>query len=765
MSISDTLSKLSKDILPTVGYAFTSAGTAGAHWHVRRFKARESLSETYRLEIELWTEDVEIHPRKLLGDSCSLKIERDGRGRHINGIIQNVEVLPTVLERTRMRVIAVPALQLLQYQRNTRSWQNKTALTIIADVLKPALAAYGRKFELRVNESAFCPREYCVQYRETDLEFAARIMHEEGLIYFFEHTDAGTEHLVLHDDTTIAKGLGIPRIPYVVGGKGVAAQQSIESLDWSCQLGTTSVVQRDWAWKEEAPTSFQQQRLGLDERNRDRQRYDHDDRLLPEDTATYARNKLEAERSGAESGHGSGDVVEMIPGRCFEVQYHPGLAPDDSYLLLSVTHTGEAPEVSQQSDQNADCQRYHNEFHCIRSKVPYHGPPPPPRQRVYGPQTAIVVGPDSSESADDIHTDDHGRIRVLFHWDRLWPRDEPASCWIRVAQLWAGNRWGHQFIPRIGMEVLVEFLDGDPDRPMVVGCVYNGLNRPPYTLPDKKTQSGIKSESTPHGGGSNELRFEDAKGREEVWLHAQKDFNERIEHSHSTSVGGSQTNTVGGSQTNTVSGSQTNTIKKDQTETITGQQTMTVEKNRIVSITGSQSVNIKGSEAADGVSGSKLNITGDYKLDASDKIDVQAPTHIELTCGGSSIRIEPDRIVLKAGGKAILVLDAKALLKANNGGTLSLDGYVLAKASDGGTLFLDSNVLTRAKEGAEVFLNANAAMTSNGGSQVKLDGSALVSGTETAKITAPNTSLEGGSDKMVAGSGLVRITGGLVKLN
>lgn len=735
-----------------VSYQFADADGPSATWHVRRFKLHESLSEPYSLEIELWTEESDMTPAKLLGVSCTLQLLREEGGRKVHGIIHHVDILESAVDRLRVRVIAGPALHLLTYQSNTRFWQDKKVTEILRDVLEPALAAYGRELELDLDEGAFQPREYCVQYRETELEFARRLMHEEGIVYSFRH-EGEVELLVLEDGIANAEDLQIPVVPYVARGLGAATEQSIYGLDWSCRLGTTSLVQRDWTWQEQPPQAFHHERRGEDERGRDRERYEHDDRRLHrDDGGARGRVKLEGAVGTAEFGRGGSDVVELVPGRCFELQFHPVFERDGRYVLLSVVHTGEAPEVAVFGEA-AEGPRYTNEFQCIRPDVPYRSPPPPPRQRVHGPQTAIVVGPDSEE----IHTDEHGRIRVIFHWDRVSPHDETASCWIRVAQTWAGLSWGAQFIPRIGMEVLVEFIDGDPDRPIVTGCVYNGLHRPPYTLPDKKTQSGIKTDSSPGGGGSNELRFEDAKGSEEVYLHAQKNLTERVENSHSTSVGGDQSNSV--------SGKQTNSITKDQTETISGEQSMTVEKNRTVVIQGSQSVTIQGSTPADGVSGSKLNITGDYKVDATNTISVQAPVSITLTCGSSSLTLTPGAITLTAGDGASLKLDANAFMRGCGGGKVLLDANALVQGNGNGKVFLDANALIRGSGGGNGLFDANATITGNGGGQVLLDANALVSGTSTATVSAPTATLAGGGDTVVAGGGQVVVTGGMIKLN
>jgi type VI secretion system secreted protein VgrG len=218
---------------------------------------------------------------------------------------------------------------------------------------------------------------------------------------------------------------------------------------------------------------------------------------------------------------------------------------------------------------------YTNSLDVIPADVPYR-PPQPHRPSMPGPETATVVGP----AGEEIHTDRHGRIKVQFHWDRQGQNDEHSSAWIRVAQGWAGTGWGFVFIPRIGMEVIVSFLGGDPDRPVVTGCLYNGTHPPPYTLPDEKTKSTIKTNSSLGGGGSNELRFEDKKGSEEVYIHAEKDFNEVVEHNHSTRVKNCQTNTVDVDQTETIHGEQTITVHKDRTKILKANENVFVDGMR-----------------------------------------------------------------------------------------------------------------------------------------------------------------------------------------
>jgi type VI secretion system secreted protein VgrG len=327
----------------------------------------------------------------------------------------------------------------------------------------------------------------------------------------------------------------------------------------------------------------------------------------------------------------------------------------------------------------------------------------------------VVVGTEGSE----ISTEKYGRIRVQFHWDKLHEKNEDSSCWMRVAQAWAGADFGFQFIPRVGHEVLVDFLNGNPDEPVVVGSVYNEDNQPPFKLDKHRTQSGIRTRSSKGGGKDeyNELRFEDDKGHEEVYLQAQRDLRELVKNDHQTHVQANQSNSV----------------DKDHTEDIKGQQKLTVKGNRTVHIEGSQSTAIDGGSAADGVSGAKLQITGDYKVDVSKTITIQAPVSIRLECGASSILIEPTKISIIAGGQALLALDTSAYLESPAGGKLKLDMGVMAEALMGGKLELNENA---SLEGLQSTLSGKLlAQACAGASSLKADPSGVsVTGAPMVKI-------------------------------
>jgi type VI secretion system secreted protein VgrG len=378
---------------------------------------------------------------------------------------------------------------------------------------------------------------------------------------------------------------------------------------------------------------------------------------------------------------------------------------------------------------------------------------------IVGPQTAIVVGENKNADPDpeEIVTDSFGRVRVRFHWERVGPRhpesrgkddieDEDNTCWIRVAQLWAGSRWGAQFLPRVGQEVVVEFLEGDPDRPLITGSVYNNVNMPPYKLTDHKTQSGIKSRSTKGGteNNFNEIRFEDLKGKEELHMQAELDMSTNVKRNQTLYVGGDQNVTIHGNQIVSVHGTDEKTGKKLPVQSVT-------------------------------------TVTGKHTFDASDTIKIQAPTSITLECGGSTIVLTPGSITLTSGGKSTVVLDTEVFTKARGGANTKHNADVLHKSNAGAQIKLDTNVLAKSVPGAQLQLDDKVGAKSVPGSELTLDGNATLSGKGTATVQAPGgVTVSGGGGTVkadpsgvtasgtkvsVSGAGMVNIAGGIVKIN
>jgi type VI secretion system secreted protein VgrG len=382
---------------------------------------------------------------------------------------------------------------------------------------------------------------------------------------------------------------------------------------------------------------------------------------------------------------------------------------------------------------------------------------------VHSVLTATVVGP----SGEEIHTDVHGRIKVQFHWDREGQKDERSSCFLRSMQPWAGQSWGIVFLPRIGMEVVVTFVDGDVDRPLVIGSVYNAQNPPPYALPDEKTKSTIKSNSSPGGNGFNEIRFEDAAGSEEVFIHAQKDMNETVLNNHSRSVGANETISV------------------------TGNRTKSVDKNENVTIKGSHKTTIQGAESGDGqsITGGHVTVTGDYQLDTSKTILAKAPDKVRLECESTYIEMTPSQIKLHCGGATLILEKAQIEAKSSQETVVRLNADAKVLSSGAAELFMNANVDLKNSAGSHVnFEGGTAKLESSQGGIVELTNNAAMEGLQAtmtgqtkAKVSgAAEAALEGGGGAVKAtpagvdasgpqvnltGQGMVNIAGAVVKIN
>ncbi|MEM6994502.1 MAG: type VI secretion system tip protein TssI/VgrG [Myxococcota bacterium] len=768
-----------------VSYQFSTVDGPDIDWRVRRLHWVEGLSHAYEIRINLSTEDPEPDVDGMLGASAELLLDRGEEPRRTAyGVVQSVEYIGYIEDHLWVSLVIVPAFRLLSQRIDTRIFQGKTVVEVLKEVLEADLGDFDREVDVEGLAATYNPRDYCVQFRESTFAFCSRLMEEEGITYYFQ-SDDGTRHekLVLADANDQYEDVELlidQDIPIVAGNPEEIDRESIQRFDWEQKRVTNKVI--SWGFNFKIPSSPDEGEAAIDDvvNPRIRELYMFDNRRQivddPNDDPQaesfqgdaldqrppMATKRLELSLVGSKTARGGSNAACFIPGRFFTLGVHQREDLDGQrFLITRIIHR------SAGTGDTGVALSYSNSFECIPEAHVHRPAMLTPRPRVYGAQTATVVGP----AGEEIHTDPHGRIKVKFHWDRLNPADDTASCWTRVAQLWAGPNWGGMVIPRIGMEVVVDFLDGNPDRPLVVGCVYNGDNAPPYPLPDDKTKSTFKTNSSPGGGGYNELRFEDAAGAEEIFTHAQKDYNEVVENDHNT--------TVHSCQTNTVDVNQTQSIGNNQTETVTGEQKMTVKKNRTVTIDGSQAVTINGGEANSGNSGSKLEITGDYKVDVSNTIEIQAPTFIQLTCGGSVIKMEPGKISLTAGDAATVVLDANALVKSSHGSQVLLDANSLNEASSGGKVLLDGNALVQCKAGNKMLLDGNALMNSTGNSQIVLDGSATMKGTSAATVSAPTATLAGAGGSVEAAAagvtaaggkvdvsgGMVNISGGMVKIN
>lgn len=501
-----------------------------------RLEGRETLSKPYEFFIECVSPRSRIEPDAVLGKSHTVEIGHGTALRRINGLVRALGPGAAWDRDLRLyRLEIVPTLWLLTQTRNIRIYQEKSVI----DIVKSVFSDNGLDdYDLAGIQENHPKRDYIVQYRESDFDFVSRLMEEEGIFYFFEHkTDSHT--LKLADTASAYVACELDEIDYHPAGEVAGAIQS-----WTPRVRFRSGkwTLRDYDFEKPSTNLTGDKNTILGPGAFTHEVYDYPGRYTTKARGgELARLRMEAHEAGYSLVDGESTVGTLMPGGVFTIHMHPSADQNDKrFVLREVVHN--ATDFSHISGYSGPGSSYSNSFTCQPAETVFRPEPTTPKPVVAGPHTAMVVGP----SGEEIHCDKHGRIKVQFHWDRQGKNDEKSSCWLRVAQMMAGRNWGTLFTPRIGMEVVVEFLEGDPDKPMVVGCVYNGVNKPPYDLPGNKTQSGFKSRSSPGGGAAdfNELRFEDKAGSEEIYFHAQRDFKRVVERDDTLDVERDETITV-----------------------------------------------------------------------------------------------------------------------------------------------------------------------------------------------------------------------------
>ncbi|MBZ0119164.1 MAG: type VI secretion system tip protein VgrG [Sandaracinaceae bacterium] len=563
----------------------------------------ERLDAPYELTLRFRAQDAGApDPAASLEEDVVVVLAREAATeRRVAGMVLAIEEAP---ERATEHVLRVgPALSLLALERKSRIFQEKTVPEILEQVLGEALGAYGRSVELDLRET-YEPREYCCQLQETTLEFVQRLMAEEGISYTFDHSGE-KELMQLRDRSASYPELAAndgARVTFSPHAQG-ALPEAIESFEPHHRMGRTKVTVRDHDWT--GPESPEASDGGADEQGRERESYEHGlgwtlsigsydegaKRYQKQDSARQAPLRLEADRALLTTMIATSTVHAIAPGLVLELVGHPE-GRDGRYLVTSAEHRVSFDIRRGRVDDAR------NRFECIPAETAYRPARTTRKPRITSAEVARVVGP----AGQEIHTDAHGRIKVQFPWDRDGQGDEHASCWMRVSQHWAGGGFGTLHVPRIGMEVVVQYVHGDPDRPLVTGTLYNGDNRPPYGLPDEKTKSTIKSNTSLGGGGYNEFRYEDKAGSEQIFVHAQKNYDEVVLANHTTDVGGDQTNAVHHDQTQTVHGAQT--------EDVHGNQTLKAESNRTVKVLSGFEETVDGTETRNVKSGVKETLIG-----------------------------------------------------------------------------------------------------------------------------------------------------------
>ncbi|MBK9374945.1 MAG: type VI secretion system tip protein VgrG [Holophagales bacterium] len=678
------------------------------------FWGTEAISTLFGFRLEMLAENkTKVAFDAILGQKVTVYLAlADGSETYLNGLCVKLAQGGRNDLFTEYEAALVPDVWRLTRKAQSRIFQRMT----VPEILKKVFAGFTVDWQL--NEK-YEPRDYCVQYRETDFNFAARLMEEEGIYFFFEHSD-GDHKMIASDSPSDHPDLaGDSKLIYEEVEGGVRDENRIWAWRKEQEIRPGKYLLWDHSFElphkhleaealihDSVPVGKETHKLkvkGVDQMEvydfpgEYAQRFDGINKgggeqkaelqKIFQDNERTVGIRMDEETTPAVVIRAKSSVKHLVPGYKFTLQRH--FNADGEYLLTSVKHAATCGAGYRSGEE--DALTYENEATCIPAAMPYRPRRTTPKPVVQGSQSAVVVGP----SGEEIFTDKYGRVKVQFHWDREGKNDENSSCWIRVGTSWAGRQWGAIRIPRIGHEVIVDFFEGDPDQPIIVGSVYNADMMPPYDLPENKTQSGVKSRSSLGGGPKNfnEIRFEDKKGKEEFYQHAERNLTTVVEADEGRTVGGDRGTGIGGNDSRTVGKNDTHEVKGYQTVHVKGYQKtgidgfheLTVGQHRKTTITSNDTTNVGGTE--------EHNVTKVFQVNA-DTIFLVAKNQIQMNVGGSFVNILNGEVDVTTGG-AVKV----------NGKTVTVHADGTATVEGGGTVDVKSNGPVNVN-GAVVKLNA-----------------------------------------------------------
>ena len=586
----------------------------------RWLRGKEELGRASEFEVAALSTRNDIKPSDLLGKKITVKLERvKGGYRYFNGHVTRFAQGDTIGRYYEYRMTVRSWLWFLTRTADCRIFQEKTVPEIIKEVFADhSMAVFDDGLT-----GTYIKREYCVQYRESDFNFVSRLMEEEGIYYYFEHGD-GKHTLKLVDSDTGHKKLdGKPSIAYHLPGRSLHGDEEYIQVfrqDQRIQPGLVATRSYDFA-KPKADLGVKAQNIQKHE-SADYEWYDFEGDYIQTDNGDHlAQVRVDELHSEFELAEAECNVREIAVGRLFGFTNAPRKDQEKDYLIVSAEWDLQNNTYETVTQEDAV---YHCTMKVLQSKQQFRPARSTPRPTMGGPQTAVVVGP----GGEEIYCDKYGRVKVQFHWDRYGKKNENSSCWIRVSNPWAGANWGGMAVPRMGQEVVVDFLEGDPDQPIIIGRVYNADQMPPYALPANMTQTGIKSRSSKGGGAANfnEIRFEDKKGSEQVFIHAEKNQDIEVENDETKWVGHDRKKTIDHDETVLVKNNRTETVGVNEKIDIGANRTETVGANESISVTANRTRTVGQNEVV------TVGLTRTHTVGVNEAISVGAAQ--EVTVGG-----------------------------------------------------------------------------------------------------------------------------------
>ena len=601
---------------------------------VARFELTEHLSRLCHCKLELASASPDISAEEVLEQPVELMVWQDGVPlRRFTGVVSEFARSDSGHRRTRYEVIVQPPLWRLGLMHNSRIFQTQRTDAIVRTLLEER-GIIDTVFDFRRTSGE---REYCVQHRESDLDFVERLAAEEGWHYRYSHGEVESNEppaLIIADHHGDA-----PRLePVAYNGKagGSTRQSAVFQFSYRERVRAASVAMKDYTFRNPAYALIHEQQADrLAAQRDDYQHYDYPGRFKQDASGQpFTESRLDALRNDAATANGQSNRPDFTVGARVELTDHDNPALNREWLFTGITHTGEQPQALEEEGGSGST-TYHNAFNAIpadrrwRSQAMH-------RPVMDGPQIAIVTGPEGEE----IHCDQYGRVKVRFPWDRYSENDEHSSAWLRVSQGWAGGQYGFIALPRIGHEVIVSFLDGDPDQPIITGRTWHAATTPPYALPEHKTRTTLKTQ-THKGEGNNELRFEDEADQEQIYVHAQKDLDLLTENN----------------RTEVIKNDSHRTVAKDEFSHIKGNDHSTVDGEKRESIGGDLSLIANGSQHSKQGKNQLIEAGSEIHHKAGMKIVIEAGAEVTLKAGGSFVKVDPSGVTVSG-----------PMVKLNSGG-------------------------------------------------------------------------------------------------
>jgi type VI secretion system secreted protein VgrG len=648
---------------------------------VSQFSAVEQMSSLFQFDISMLSEKGELSPDDILGKEVTLKYDLpNGQKRFFHGFVTEFSQGATNNRFHQYQATVRPWFWFLTRSADCRIFQNKDVGEIFEEVVKP----YGfTHYKLKLS-GALNKFEYCVQYRETDFNFISRLLEQEGISYHFQHADGKHTMVLANDNSAHEKVSGYETVPYFPPDAPDAARERDHLEEWSFTKsvlpGTFATTDYDFtapktslAANSSIARSHAHSKFEIFDYPADLAKFDSGE------TGRIAKIRVQEIQATHMVGRGKGNAAGLATGYKFKLDKYTRGDLNIEYLVTGARYliTSDAGAAGG-ADPGAECTVT---IDTIDAKAPFRPARVTPKPIVQGAQTAIVVG----KAGDEIYTDEHGRVKVQFHWDRQGKNDENSGCWIRVAQTWAGKQWGAIHIPRIGQEVIVDFLEGDPDKPIITGRVYNGANMPPYDLPGNKTQSGIKSRSSKDGTPENfnEIRFEDKKGEEQLYIHAEKNQVIEVENDENHSVGHDQTLNVGHDRVKDVKNDETTKVGHNRGESVGNNETITIAKDRTESVGDNESISVGKDQTLTVGDGQSITVGKDQTINISGNRNEQVGKSEQVQIGKSRQHKISENDSLNVGKKLIISAGDSIVLETGSASiSMKKDGTITIKGKD-----------------------------------------------------------------------------------